>query len=231
MSKMLEEILKEDSESRPVYEQENEVLEPLLEEIDMIKDQSVRYFVRSVLLRCDTFWTIPSSFSGRFHPPDERGEGGNVLHTKRVVRLVSILCESYASEALDRDILIAAAILHDITKGMKWEEDSEPRFDPMHPYTVDRLVRYVIEDDRVHAAENQSSSIGIEAKTVESILRAVRCHMGMWSPIPETYPITKQDIILHVADHVAAKLHEIIDGKDIQYWRWDEPNGTGGAVS
>jgi len=60
----------------------------------------------------------------------------------------------------------------------------------------------------------------MQEETIQSILRLVRCHLGPWSPIPETYPITYMDYIVHVADNIASKLHTYIDDSGLINDKW-----------
>lgn len=203
-----------------VLKDEDQILQPLIEEIEMIKNEDVKSFVRSVLLRAGSFWKIPSSFSGKYHPLDEHNEGGNVLHTKRVVRAAKVLGDSYSLSDEDRDIVYAACLLHDVTKGIKLDGEDSFHYDPMHPYTVGRLVKKCQDDDKQYATESQSSTLYLSEEAVQSILRLVRCHLGPWSPVPETAPITYLDMIVHMADNIASKLHYLIDGENIKEERW-----------
>lgn len=216
---ILDEILSENNSVVPKKD-EDKILEPILEEINYIFDESIKSFVRSILLRSSSFWSIPSSFSGKYHPADEHNYGGNVLHTKRVVRAAKIMCQSYSLTREDTDIVFAACILHDVTKGIKLEGEDSFHYDPMHPYTVARLVKRCQEDDKNYASESQSSTLFISEDIVQSILRLVRCHLGPWSPVPETIPITYMDMIVHLADNVASKVHYIVDGDTINLDRW-----------
>lgn len=195
---LLEELLQDATpETSPDNPEEDKILAPLLAEIDLIDDGAVKHFVRQVLLSADPhFWTIPSSFSGKHHPADEHGEGGNVLHTKRVVRACKLICESQERGPFETDIMIAAAILHDLTKGIKKGEEFE--YDPLHPYTVDWRALKV---DTV-----------LEDEFVQQILRLIRTHLGIWSPIPETIPMSSLEWSLHLADNLASKMHWIMDG-------------------
>jgi hypothetical protein len=93
-------------------------------------------------------------------------------------------------------------------------------YDPMHPYTVGRLVKQCQEDDIKYASESQSSTVFLSEDIVQSILRLVRCHLGPWSPVPETIPITYMDMIVHMADNIASKLHYIVDGENVIEKRW-----------
>ena len=215
---ILDDILKEDTSNQ--ITQEDEYLAPLLEEIGSIDDEGIKSFVRSLLLKASTFWEIPSSFSGRYHPPDEHGPGGNVLHTKRVVRVAEVISDSYALSIEERDLIIAACLLHDITKGIPSEEVGMFQYDPMHPYTVNKFVSDCIRYDKEYANDSHSSTLFISEENVQSILRLVRCHLGPWSPVPETYPITYMDYIVHLADNIASKVHVIIEDSQLINDRW-----------
>lgn len=219
MSKsILDDILKEDTSSQII--QEDEYLASLLQEIGLIDDEGIKSFVRSLLLKASTFWEIPSSFSGRYHPPDEHGPGGNALHTKRVVRVAEVISDSYALSVEERDLIIAACLLHDITKGIPSEESGMFHYDPMHPYTVNKFVSDCIRHDKEYANDSHSSTLFISEENVQSILRLVRCHLGPWSPVPETYPITYMDYIVHLADNIASKVHTIIEDSQLINDRW-----------
>lgn len=216
---ILDEILSNEK-SVSTIKDEDVKLALLLDEINLIKDENIKSFVRAVLFNSEDFWKIPASFSGKHHPPDERGHAGNVIHTKRVVRVAQVLSDSYSLSSEDKDIVYAACLIHDITKGVKFNEEGDLRYDPMHPYTVGHFVKGCQEYDKKYATESQSSTLFVSEETVQSILRLVRCHLGPWSPVPETTPITYLDMIVHMADNVASKLHYIIDGENIVEKRW-----------
>jgi hypothetical protein len=96
----------------------------------------------------------------------------------------------------------------------------------MYPYTLDKMVDFIREDDQVYASENQSSTLFIDQEKAFAILRLVRCHRGSKSPIPETFPISSMEMVLHCADVVAEKLHWVVDGDDVQLFRWADGNGN-----
>lgn len=215
---LLDDLL-DDSPIVSMISEEDKFLESIIEEVELISDEGLKSFVRSILIRADLFWKIPASFSGKHHPPDERFAGGNVLHTKRVVRAAKILCESHSVSSEEFDLVIAACLLHDITKG-KEQVDGSVGYDKMHPYTVVDIIKKCQEEDKKYASEAQSSTLFLNEEDVQTILRLIRCHLGPWSPIPETVPITYLDMIVHTADNLASKLHYIVDGENINEERW-----------
>ena len=220
---ILDDILIQEKNS-PSLSTENKILQPLLVEINMIVDESIKSFIRSILMRSDMFWEIPSSFSGKYHPGDEHGVGGNVIHTKRVVRIAAYMCESYSLTQEEKDIVFAACLIHDLCKAVK-NDDNSLRYDPMHSYTVGKFITSCQERDKKYASEAESSTLFLSEEIVQSILRLVRCHLGPWSPIPETYPITYLDYIVHLSDNIASKIHLIIQDSDLinPKWKIDGP--------
>jgi len=215
LDKLLDEdvFLKENKE-------EDKILSPLLQEINLISSVHIKNFVRSVLLKCEAFWIIPSSFSKKYHPIDEHNQGGNVIHTQRAVRAAKILCASYGLEVEESDLVYAALLLHDITKGVKRDGDTSYVYDSFHPYTVEKFVAWCIEEDKKYSSEASSATLYIDDKTVQDIMRLIRCHLGPWSPVPETIPGTHLEMIVHLADNISSKLHTIVDGEAIIEHRW-----------
>ena len=83
-----------------------------------IEDEGLKDFITDTLTNKvpDYFWTLPSSSSGKYHPVDERGMFGLVLHTLRVFKVSNMLCIFSDVKGRDRDIVLIAAILHDSLK-------------------------------------------------------------------------------------------------------------------
>ena len=211
--KFLDEII--GSNKKQSLEQEDEFLQPLIDEINLINNEDIKSFVRSVLIKASSFWEVPSSFSGKYHPPDEHGIGGNVLHTKRVVRVASVIASSYVLSDEEFDVVVASCLLHDITKGIKSNSEESFHYDPMHPYTVQSFIEKCIEHDKQFGDDSCSTTLFIQEEAIQTIMRLVRCHLGPWSPVPETYPITYLDYIVHLADNVSSKIHVFIEDSEL----------------
>jgi len=163
-------------------------------------------------LRAQEFWFAPSdNVEGRY-PKDEYAPGGMVLHTKRVFKAAQILMGAFDIGEKDRDFVLAACLLHDLTKAMYFSgESQELFFDPMHAYTVGAFVQAVKMDDTLFSDESNSNILYLVDEDVEKILRLIRVHMGHFSPVPETLPILENELLMHIADLMAKNLHEILD--------------------
>lgn len=198
------------SEDVDAFSKENEKLSPLLEEINLIEDSAIKSFTKAMLLSVDIFWEAPSSPTGQYHPPDEHGAGGEVLHTQRVVKITSMLCESMERDQYETDMLISAALLHDLTKVREWAPGIISS-DPLHPITVYTHFQNLRQTEEDSIDEMGSSTLELDMNTIDRILRLVRCHLGPWSPIPEVVPLTPFEMTVHWADYIASKLHEIVD--------------------
>lgn len=134
-----------------------------LDDLAKIKDANVRSFTESALEAVDdNFYTAPSSASGKYHPPEDKGMGGVVRHVKKGVYVV----ERYARRAMfsdmERDIALSAYILLDTCKnGVVWGKDT----DYTHGYLAfEWLQQFKLED----------------AFAKEVLTNAVRFHMAPW---------------------------------------------------
>ena len=200
------------------WEIENSVLESLMDEIDLIRDPNIVSFVRSMLLKAEAFWTAPSAFTETTNPPDEHELGGEVLHTKRVVRTAIAISDTYRLSQFETDIVIAACLLHEITRS---GVDDKGRYfeNPKYPYLIDDAFRQAKAMDLINS-ESQSSVHNLTEEVALQILRMVRCHLGTNSPIPETQPQSLEEIVVCLAVKLASNLHWIIDGDNIDVSRW-----------
>lgn len=169
------------------------------QEVNKLTDGSVQRFLLDVLPRFpDYFWTAPAS-KQKYHPPDERKEGGLVLHTRRVIRLTEDMVRFYNLNAWERDILLASAILHDsFARGVP--PDDINASDIMHPLYPRQQFPFKAFADRF-----------IDGKVYEEIMECVESHQGPWSPSPLLQSRRKLPSIFQLIDHIASRSHVTIE--------------------
>jgi hypothetical protein len=179
-----------------------------IKEINSINDKNLKKLATEIIARADDyFFTIPASATGKNHPPFSLGKGGLVRHTKCVVYMVKCLCESFNIDEYKRDMLIVAALAHDIKKqgdtpnGLGYTVHEHPLL----------AARYVCE---VYFASN----IVILDGVVGIIADLISSHMGKWGADPKfigdkkPLPMPGSDCakILQAADYIASR-REILD--------------------
>jgi len=157
------------------------------DELASIEDSTVKEFVTKALSKVpEYFWHVPASASGRFHPLDTLGDGGLVLHTKRVVYLATEIAKVFKIEGENLDILKAASILHDSFKNGIADEGHTEEDHPL-------IVRHQLQD------------LSAETEYFEEIMEAIECHQGLWGPQPLRMPKKPIQWALHIADFVASR--------------------------
>lgn len=162
-------------------------------ELNLISSEDIRYFVGLVLDKYTPTWFWTTNASRNHHPKDERGLGGLVLHTKRVTQIAVALAVMDNLDTAGKDILIAAALLHDTRK--KGCNPTVPT-----PYTLEHHSILFDEDLR----EKFGGTL-----IFEDISRLVATHMGRFSPNNVPKPSNRLQDLLHIADMVAANLDKV----------------------
>lgn len=149
-----------------------------------IKNPSLQNFVLNILSKLpERAWRREASL--KYHHPDEQEEGGNALHELRVDALSSIVADVCDLRPLDRDLLRAAALLHDCCRhGLNADES----------YTVKshaNLVRELIEGE------------GVESMWTNPVCTIIETHMSRWGEPPYTPQISLRDILI-LSDYIAS---------------------------
>lgn len=81
----------------------------------LIPEADIRKYVREALEKTPAeFYTAPSSSTGKYHPPENNGQGGLVRHTVKTVLFGHDLAERTMPE--QKGVVLAACILHDSQK-------------------------------------------------------------------------------------------------------------------
>jgi len=173
-------------------EEKSEVFE---EELKLIFDGNVREFTRICVVSApDYFFTdCPASTTGKYHPIDELGADGTILHTKKVFTTAYALCRAMGCEEY-RDQILSACIIHDLRKqGLTRSGHTTKN----HPALAADLV------DEVQGATQllDKNSHGI-------IRNSVGYHYGLWSTKAWFKPLkeyTPEELCVYLSDYVASK--------------------------
>lgn len=144
-----------------------------------ITTQSIYDLCKRVLeLGDDLNATEAASSSGKYHPIADLGEGGLVRHTIMVAEVAKVLMRSreiYDKDengvSVDRDIVVASAIMHDVCKYSKSEGSTKlcTQFD--HPVKAANLVLKA-------ATELGTDELCTYAKR---IAKNIASHMSRWN--------------------------------------------------
>lgn len=180
-----------------------EKISVFINELNYIKDDNLNAFARELIANAeDYFFTVPASSSGKYHPQFSLGVGGLVRHTRCVAYFAMGAGESYNFDQHTTDLLVIAALAHDIKKQGHISNGHTVREHPL--YGAD----YVIE------MQSKFPDL-ITKEDAEKIAGAVRSHMGKWEgtrewvkdTTKELFPMPKDGFeqALQMADYVASR--------------------------
>lgn len=135
----------------------------------LIESEKIRDFVRKALESAPPeFWKAPCSLNPDHHPPEDRVEGGIIIHSRKAVRVAIALFRFFdIKEKFAQDKIIAAVILHDIQKcGRPWGKSTDFKHGMIACSMLMRIV-------------------GMNSKAFDQdlfeICLLVKNHMGIWS--------------------------------------------------
>jgi len=184
-------------------------------ELELIKSDSIRVKVHTVLEHIsDKFYEVGASSTGKYHPKFAQGPGGLYRHTRAACRIAQMFFEwqdeldknvdkaDYDNVMYERDIVIAALILHDTCKyGQKFE------------------YKYTQHDHPVLASSLILEVLGNNDEEAQDIANCVMSHMGPWTTskysqivLPE--PQTSIEIFTHLCDYIASRKYIEIELND-----------------
>lgn len=162
-------------------------------ELSRIKDRSIREIAENFLsFAPDYFPEIPSSSTGKYHPPDENCKGGRILHNKRVFRLTEYLCEAFGIIGVKKDLMLVAALIHDLyCRGTN--NTPLPYTDPYHTSTIAKAV------------QNYADQYDTETYYINFLALLVAGHAGPFSTNPDIIENNKYARLLYIADYIASR--------------------------
>jgi hypothetical protein len=165
-----------------------------IKELNSITEPNVREFVGIVLDGTgEWFYHDPASTSGKYHPAYALGDGGLMRHTRAVAYWV---CELVRSELFNvnphqTNLLIAAAIMHDIRK-----HTADGGYIAKHARASHDLI---LQTQREHPEL-------ITTEDAKYMADAVSTNMGIWGVRDgERKPTSDSEKLLHIADLMASR--------------------------
>jgi len=174
-----------------------ERLEVFKNELELIINPAIREFVEECLKQAPdyVFTDCPSSSSGKYHPIEELGPDGTVLHTKKVFAMAYELsrgldCEQY------RDEICAAALLHDMAKQGMTQSGHTIK---THPQVMAMQVADVYKSKFTDKLDRESAL---------KIYYGIFYHYGPWSNGEAKKPLSDYqpwELVVYISDYVCSK--------------------------
>lgn len=168
-------------------------LKLFVNELGDITEENLRKFAEELISNADEyFFTVAASTSGKYHPQFDLGEGGLVRHTRCVAFFAKCEATSRMFTEHETNMLIVAAIAHDIKK----------LGDGKTGHTVDDHPKFAAE----YINETNKRTKLLSAKDEKIIANMVYSHMGKWGnekglPLPQT----ELEKSLQSADYIASR--------------------------
>lgn len=165
-----------------------------INELNDITEEKIRKFAEILIENADDyFFEIAASTTGKYHPQFDLGVGGLVRHTRCVAFMAECEAKSRMFSEHDTNLLIVAALAHDIKK----------LGDGSGQYTVGDHPKWA--SDYVMATFENNKSL-LTKKDVTTISSIVMSHMGQWGqkdgmPLPKT----ELEKALQAADYIASR--------------------------
>lgn len=180
-------------------------------ELFWIGNSDIRSLVSEQIDRLpDYFFEVAASSTGKYHPSYALGEGGLVRHTKAAVAIAKDLLglEMYGKySAEDKDIILAALILHD---GMKHGTAGGKYTVATHPTEMADFIQ-----------ADCAKKLGEE--TCDKLYSAIAAHMGQWNTDYKTKkeilpkPQTAIQKFVHQCDYLASRKYLEVNFDAINY--------------
>jgi 3'-5' exoribonuclease len=202
-----------------------EMLVELRALVKRVRDPRLRAVVRAVFGApgfIDRFAACPAG-SGRHHAY----VGGLLEHTLAVAALCETLAAAYPQS--DHDLLLAAALLHDVGK------TEELSFDSAFDYTdAGRLVGHVVLGERIVSRAMDGLSRPLPHDLALRLVHALLAHHGEREWGAACRPCSLEALLLHHADNLdaqAAAFLDAVSGAAVLEQRWsDRTSGFGRAL-
>lgn len=180
-----------------------ERLEVFKNELALIARPEVREFVEECikLVPDYVFTDCPSSSSGKYHPLEELGPDGTIIHTKKVFALAYELSRALDCEE-NRDAVCAAALLHDM---MKQGIAKSGHTVKEHPQLMAKFVADLYTDKYKDKLDRNTAGI---------IYLGIFYHYGPWTLPDVKKPMSEyrqEELAVYISDYVCSKRFVHVD--------------------
>ena len=165
-----------------------------INELNDITEEKIRKFAEILIENADDyFFEIAASTTGKYHPQFDLGVGGLVRHTRCVAFMAECEAKSRMFSEHDTNLLIVAALAHDIKK----------LGDGSGQYTVGDHPKWASDYIMSTFEANKGLLTKKDATTISNI---VMSHMGQWGE-KDGMPLPKTDLekALQAADYIASR--------------------------
>jgi len=208
---------------------ETNVAKVFEKELAQITNKEFRDRVLDIIELCPNYvLVVPSSSTGKYHPRDEVGcEEGMIRHIQRCVVVTTELVRmhKYGSTSIQRDVLIAGSILHDIFKqgeptdkilsnGIVGHKGKHTN--PIHPRLIYKTIHKYIEKNMFKDLEKPlTTRMG---DNLEALADVCLFHEGQWTTDKSREDYTAQTkgvmmtperkrlcMAMHITDYVTSR--------------------------
>jgi hypothetical protein len=172
-------------------------------ELELIFDDNIKEFTKLCLVAApDYFFTdCPASSSGKYHPINELGPDGTILHTKKVFTVAYEFCRGLGCEN-HRDEILSACIIHDLRKQGLTKSGHTTK---NHPDLAAQLVDEV-----------QRDTMLLEDESHNLIRNMVGYHYGLWSTgrwVKDLSNYSMEELCMYISDYIASKRCVEVDSR------------------
>jgi len=184
----IEELLR--AQRRDLKDMRNE----LFSAIEQVEDEEIKELLKEIFNEAQSFFFYPGSLE--IH---HAWRGGLIQHTLEVLRYALLAGEI---NSMDRDLLIAGALLHDVGKVFELEDGIKISREGSFLGHITLGIIYVAK---------KCDALKIEGEKKDKILHIIASHHGKLEYGAPKEPMFPEAFAIYYADELSAKLSRIFD--------------------
>ncbi len=187
--------------------------------IDNMKDENIKMLMKNIFEDKEFFAKFSKSPAAKtWH---HNYVGGLLEHSVSVAKICNFVSDMYP---VDKDLLIAGALLHDVGKVYEYNFKTMIEFT-----TMGRLVGHLCIGDQI-ISETASKMNNFPQNTLIKLRHLILSHHGEYEKAAARLPQTLEAIVLHMADNLDAQsvgvtqLIEGVQGTNAEWTEYDKLN-------